>query len=81
MNGRESRAYGIVPGTAYSLSQCPDTTPRHVEEGAGAGARAQGGLNAAEEIIGLQDEQHLARHMVKELADLRQVAGRIIANL
>lgn len=63
------------------LGQRPDAAPRHVEEGAGAGARAQGGLNAAEEIIGLQDEQHLARHVVQELADLRQVAGRVIANL
>lgn len=66
---------------AYSLSQRPDTTPSHVEEGTGSGARAQGGLNAAEQIIGLQDEQHLARHTVKELADLGQVAGRIVANL
>lgn len=41
---------------AYSLSQCPDTTPRHVEEGTGTRPGAQGGLNAAEEIIGLQDE-------------------------
>lgn len=55
----------------HSLGQCPDTTPRHVEEGTGAGAGAQGGLNAAQQLIGLQDEQHLARHMVEELADLR----------
>lgn len=30
------------------FSQRPDTTPRHVEEGTGTGARAQGGLNATE---------------------------------
>lgn len=33
---------------AHLLSQRPDTTPRHVEEGTGAGACAQRGLNAAE---------------------------------
>lgn len=65
----------------HSRGQRSDAAPRHVEEGAGAGARAQGGLDAAQEVVGLEDEQHLAGHVGEELADLGQVGGRVVADL
>lgn len=65
----------------HSRGQCPDAASRHVEEGAGAGAGAQGGLDASQQVVGLKDEQHLARHAVEELADLGEVVGCVVADL
>lgn len=65
----------------HSRGQRPDAAARHVEEGAGAGPGAQGGLDASEQVVGLEEEQHLAGHMVEELADLGEVVGRIVADL
>lgn len=65
----------------HSRSQCPDAATRHVEEGAGTGAGAQGSLDATQQVVGLEDEQHLAWHVVEELADLGEVVGCVAANL
>lgn len=62
-------------------SQCSDAATRHAEEGAGAGTRAEGGLNATQQVVGLEDEKHLARHVVEKLADLGEVVGCIVADL
>ena len=73
---------GVVGGRSpHSRGQCPDAASRHVEEGAGAGTGAQGGLDASQQVVGLEDEQHLARHVVEELADLGEVVGRVVADL
>lgn len=65
----------------HSRGQCSDAAACHVEEGAGAGPGAQGGLDAAEQVVGLEEEQHLAGHVVEELADLGEVVGRVVADL
>lgn len=79
-----SGSWGRVAGggrSPHSRGQCFDTASRHVEERAGAGAGAQGGLNAPQQVVGLEDEQHLAWHAVEELADLGEVVGRVVADL
>lgn len=79
-----SGSWGRVAGggrSPHSRGQCFDTASRHVEERAGAGAGAQGGLDAPQQVVGLEDEQHLAWHAVEELADLGEVVGRVVADL
>lgn len=79
--GRPGSWDGRRGQSPHSRSQRSDAAPRHVEEGAGTGPGAQGGLNPTKQVIGLEDEQHLARHVVEELANLGEVVGRVVADL
>lgn len=79
--GRPGSWEGSRGRSPHSRSQRSDAATRHVEEGAGAGTGAQGSLNATEQVIGLEDEEHLARHVVEELADLGEVVGCVVADL
>ena len=45
----------------------------HVEEGAGAGAGLQDGLDAPQQVVGLQQQQHLPGHSVQQITDLREI--------
>ena len=49
----------------------------HVDEGGGAGAGLQRGLDAPQQVVGLQQQQHLTGHAVQQLADLGEVEGRV----
>ena len=66
---------GGIPG------QGADAAAGHVEEGGGGGAGLQRGLDAAQQVVGLQQQQHLARHSVEQLADLGQVLRHVGADL
>lgn len=90
-SGRPRRRAGPLPparevkgrkgGSPHSLGQRSDAATRHVEEGAGAGTCAQGSFDATQQVVGLEDEQHLARHVAEELADLGEVVRRVVADL
>lgn len=58
-----------------------DAATRHVDEGGGVGAGVQTGLDAAQHIVGLEDEQQLARHAVEDVTDLQQVVAHLRLDL
>ena len=53
------------------------TTLGHVDKRAGRGPRLQTRLDAAQQVVGLQQEKHFARNSIENLADLAQVFARL----
>jgi len=69
------RGNGVGPGEGA------DAAAGHVEEGGGGGARVQRRLDAPQEVVGLEQQQHLPRYPVEQLADLGQVERHVAAHL
>ena len=59
----------------------PDTAPRHRDKGPRVGPRLEVLFNAAEEVVGFEDEQHLSWHRVEDGCDFQQVLTRVIFDL
>lgn len=61
--------------------QSPDAAAGHVEEGGGGSSGLQGGFNAPQQVVGLEQQQHLPRNLVQQLADLGQVERCVASDL
>lgn len=53
---------------------------RHVDEGRGRGSGLQRCLDAPQQVVGLQQQQHLPGNSVQQVADLRQVESGVGPN-
>ena len=62
---------------AFLLVDGAHAAARHRDEGACVRARLQHGLDASQQVVRLEDEQHLTRHAVQDVRDLGDVSGRL----
>lgn len=76
-SGRSAGSVVAVQTRSSSPGQGPYTAAGHVDEGRGGGSGLQGGLNAPQQVIGLQQQQHLSWYPVEQLTDLRKVEGSV----
>ena len=62
-------------------AQGQDAAAGHGEVGAEVGGSVQRVLNAAQKVVGLEDEDQLSGHSVQELSDLRQIVRNVLLNV
>ena len=57
---------------------CAHAARRHGHEGGGVRAHAERGVEAAQQVVRLEDESHRARDVGEHAGDLGQVGARLL---